>query len=151
MYNWLYRILLLFSSAWITQENICDYLQHKNEFSVKNKRHIFNKAITEIDEAIAHRNATEIAIEQKIELKNVPINELLATFAEHETALRANFDQRQQETDRFIYGNGYDFLTILSRTLTSSQQQAMYSEICTKFMGDINEYLQNAKVCIHKL
>lgn len=126
-------------------------MQNKNKFSAKNKTYIFKRAIEEIDEAITHNRTAEIAIEQKIDLKNMPINELLATYTEHETVLRANFNQRRHDIDRFIYGNGYDFLTILARTLTSSQQQAMYSEICTKFMGDIKKYLQNQKVCIQKL
>lgn len=137
-----------FSSAWISKNNICDYFENKVKLGGKNKTQIFKKAIEEIEEAITQSRANDISIDQKIDLKNVPISELLASFTEHETVLRAIFEHRRQEIDRFIFGNGYDFLTVLARTLTSSQQQAMYSKICASFMGDTQNYLQNPKVYI---
>lgn len=122
-------------------------MQNKEKFCVKNNTQLFKKAIKEIDEAIKEEVcATEIIAEQKIDLKNVPIAELLATYTEHKTVLQAAFKQRRHDIDRFISGNGYDFLTVLSRTLTSAQQHAMYSKICGNFMGNVEKYNQNPKV-----
>lgn len=135
-------------SAWLSQKKICNYLQNKEKFCGKNNSQLFKKAIKEIDEAIEEEvRATEIIADQKIDLKNVPIAELLATYTEHKTVLQAVFEQRRHDIDRFISGNGYDYLTVLSRTLTSAQQQAMYSKICGNFMGDMKKYIQNPKVC----
>lgn len=58
------------------------------------------------------------------------VSELLKTLEEHEAALRCIFNERRHKLDRFNYGMGYDFLTILSRIATSKQQKEMYSFMC---------------------
>lgn len=123
-------------------------MNNKEKFHSKNRTPIFKKAIEEIEEVLREESTPgNISIEKKkITLKNVEISELLSTFIENETVLRTIFNQRRSDVDRFISGNGYDFLTVLYRTLTSSQQQALYCRICEYFMGDIKKYIRNPTV-----
>lgn len=85
---------------------------------------------------------------KKITLKNVAIDELLATFYQHKTTLQTIFDQRRSKQDRFNYGNGLDFLTILSRLVTPEQQAPMYKCICRAFVTNQRKYLENPTVSI---
>lgn len=133
------------NSAWISSKDIYDYLENKEKFCVKNNTPIFKKAVKEIEGVLEEENLKEIsnAIEEKITLKNVAHEVLVSSYGEHETVLRTIFDQRRHQLDRFNYGNDYDYLTVLSRTLTSEQQQVMFLEICANFMGNAVKYMQN--------
>lgn len=73
----------------------------------------------------------------------MPIFDLLETFKENEENLRAIFDERCGKLDRFNYGNGYDFLTVLDRIATSEQQKEMWRHISDTFVGkNYIEYLK---------
>lgn len=72
----------------------------------------------------------------KITLKAIPIDDLLSTFEDNEAELRRVFDGRRGQLDRFNYGNGYDFLRVLSRIATSEQQQKMYCKITVEIAGE---------------
>lgn len=69
------------------------------------------------------------------------IDDLLKTFNDYEATLRAIFDERKHILDRFNYGYGYDWLAVLSRIATSTQQQQMYCCISGTF-ADKN-YIEN--------
>lgn len=133
------------NSAWISSKNISNFSENKEKFCGKNNTAIFKKAVKEIEEAIEEEkeNLNAKSIEEKMTLKNVSSEILITSYDEHETVLRTIFEQRRQQLDRFNYGNGYDFLTVLSRILTSEQQQLLFLEICGKIMGNAMEYMQN--------
>lgn len=101
--------------------------------------------MTEIEEAIGKVNDTK-KDERKITLKDEPISDLLLTFDDNKMSLQSIFDQRKNQLYRHNYGNGYDFLTVLSRTLTSDQQKEMYWRLCAAFVGDSRKYIQNPMV-----
>lgn len=136
---------LVFSSAWISPKNIYDYVDNKHKFSCKNKSKRFLAAIQQADEAIEHKiqqqnSNVPISIEggsstnvSKISLKTLTLDELLETFDDNKAYLRGLFDERRRKLDRFNYGNGYDFLTVLSRIATSEQQQKMYCHMTDVF------------------
>lgn len=108
---------------------------------------MFKNAIKEIDELVKKENESKREQNtEKITLKDMTIAELLATFDENQIELQDLFDRRRGILDRLNYGNGYDFLTVLSRTLTSEQQQQMFGRIGTVFTGDFKKYIQNPKV-----
>lgn len=150
---WLHVLLLSFhlSSAWIQSDNIYDYVQYKNKFSSMNGTKKFVDAIQQADERLAQQNENlnvEVATkngessvipsssnDSKITVKNIKTSELLRSFKEHESILRSIFNERKKKLERFNYGNGYDFLTILSRTATPEQQKQMYSHICVELVG----------------
>lgn len=136
----------MFLSAWIKSEDIYDYVLYRHEFSNRNGRRTFQEAVHQADEAItmeakvqqSHESSTPdeaAAMEsfEKISLQAVPTDLILDTFDEHEADLRTLFDERRTQLDRFNYGNGYDFLTVLSRIATSEQQQKMYCRMADAF------------------
>lgn len=133
-------------------DDISDYVQNKGNFAQKNKTSKFQTAVQEADDAIkeqtAHSSMMELQTVKKITLKNVAIDELLATFYQHKTTLQTIFDQRRSKQDRFNYGNGLDFLTILSRLVTPEQQAPMYKCICRAFVTNQRKYLENPTVSI---
>lgn len=109
---------------------------------MKNKTPLFIEAIKEIEEDIAHSG--------KITLKDVAVDGLLATFNDSKTVLQDLFDKRRGKLDRFNYGNGLDFLTILSRTVSEDQKTKMYRHLCTCLTGSFEWYIQNANVSLKK-
>lgn len=128
-----------------------DYVDNKVTFSTKNKRKSFLEAVKEADEEVSKLNehlvdstipicvpetpssSDELIAIKKITLKTIAINDLLKTFDDYKAELRAIFDERKTILDRFNRGNRYDYLTILSRIVTSTQQQQMYCRICEEF------------------
>lgn len=148
-----YRVLFfLFSSAWIKPENMYDYVQNKNKFGSKNRSETFLVAIKEADEAVdkANQIAKQDTMIQhdpqnmagsisspsgKITVKTLNLKDLLETFKENEATLRSIFNERRTKLERFNYGAGYDFLTVLSRTATPEQQKQMYSYMCEALAG----------------
>lgn len=72
----------------------------------------------------------------KITLKSMDVKDLLKTFEENEAALRSIFNERRTNLDRFNYGIGYDFLTVLSRIVTPEQQKQMFSFMCEALAGE---------------
>lgn len=133
--------ILLFPSAWISKQNIFDYLRFKSEFSTKNRTKNFRKAIYEIE--------NEINDEKKeITLKNIAINVILNTFEENIPLLKSIYKSRANIPNRFNNGNGLDYLTILHRTVTSEQQQQMYLKIIQYFAEDERKYIENPTVSL---
>lgn len=128
-----------------------DYVDNKVTFSTKNKRKSFLEAVKEADEEVLKLNehlvdstipicvpetpssSDELIAIKKITLKTIAISDLLKTFDDYKAELRAIFDERKTILDRFNRGNRYDYLTILSRIVTSTQQQQMYCRICEEF------------------
>lgn len=86
-----------------------------------------------------HHDSQNVAA--NITVKTMDVNDLLKTFEEHEAALRS-FDERRTKLDRFNYGMGYDFLTVLSRIATPEQQKNMFSYMCEAFAG--KEYYKHS-------
>lgn len=70
------------------------------------------------------------------------INDLLKTFDVHAEKLRSLFDTRRVKSDRLNRGNGYDYLTVLTRVATSEQQQKMYTHM-TEAFNIQNLYYEN--------
>lgn len=116
----------------------------------------FKEAVEEANEAISkqismhpnsiNQNDTVASISSpilKVTLKQMTIDDLLKTFKDNEENLRLIFDERRRKLDRFNYGNGYDFLTVLSRIATSEQQKQMWSYISDAFAG--KNYIDNLK------
>lgn len=137
---------LLFFSAWLKSDNIHDYVENKNKFCNKNKSKKFEEAIKQADEAVENEQQQQVNVSisyeggamanfDKITLKAIAIDDLLSTFKDNKAELRRLFDERRGKLDRFNYGNGYDFLTVLSRIATSEQQQKMYCRITDEFAG----------------
>lgn len=136
----------VFHSAWVKSEEIYDYVQYRHEFSSKNSRKIFQEAVQQADQAImkeaqqqqpckssTSHEAAAVENFEKITLKARSIDYLLKTFDDNEADLRILFDERRRRLDRFNHGNGYDFLTVLSRIATSEQQQQMYCRMTDAF------------------
>lgn len=110
---------------------------------MKNKSKAFKIAIKEIEEEIEKEIANFSSIE-KITLKEVSVDEILATFDGNKMALQNVFDHRRNTLDRFNYGcKDFDFLTVLERTLVEDQKTKMYKQICVAFMGSVEKYIQN--------
>lgn len=140
-----------YSSGWISQENISDYIQNKEQFSMKNKSKAFKIAIKEIEEEIEKEIANFSSFE-KITLKEVSVDEILATFEGNKMALQNVFDHRRNTLDRFNYGcKDFDFLTVLECTLVEDQKTKMYKRICVAFMGSVEKYIQNPIVSLKKV
>lgn len=146
----------IFSSAWIKPENIYDYIQNKSKFCSKNRSNDFLIAIEEAEEAVNEANeqleqpSTTVQHDSQnmaavinspsinvrnITVKTMDVKDLLRTFEENEATLRSIFNERRTKLDRFNYGMGYDFLTVLSRIATPEQQKKMFSCICEAFAG----------------
>lgn len=142
-------IFLCFRSAWISLKNIYEYSGNKENFAGKNKTATFKKAIEEINYEYSSMTknmdlqTNEQNTRKKITLTDIPVAELLATFDSNKIKLEIIFNYHRSKLDRFIRGNGYDFLTVLSRIVTSEQQQAMYVKICNIFMKNFEKYIQN--------
>lgn len=120
---------------------------------------MFIKAINEIEKDIVNSNCEkkllkgvavdELAIKElipdenceKISLKEVAVDDLLATFDDTKMALKSLFDKYREQLDRFNYGNEFDFLTVLSRTLSEDQKTKMYTQICMDFTGSFEQYI----------
>lgn len=128
-------------------------MQNRAEFSVKNTRITFKNAIHEADLAITpnQENLSTISSNSmtKITLKNMEIGTLLATFSENQAMLESLFEDRRYKLDRLNSGNGYNFLTVLSRMVTSKQQTEMYQRIRDSFVKDTEKYIGNPMVRIH--
>lgn len=114
----------------------------------KNKTVAFKNATSEIEQEIERKNtnSSENKTIGKISLKNVPIDELLGTFDDNKTVLQNLFEERRNKLDRFNYGNGFDFLTVLPRVLDEEQKKMMYQQICTAFMENFEKYIGNPLV-----
>lgn len=135
---------LLFS-AWLKSDSIHEYVENKNKFRTKNNSKKFEEAIKQADEAVENEQQpvnVSISCEagaklkpDKLTLKAMAVNDLLSTFEDHKAELRRLFDERRGKLDRFNYGNGYSFLTVLSRIATSEQQQKMYCHMTDEFAG----------------
>lgn len=126
-----------FCSAWIPSQNICDFVHNKATFCTKNNTKSFKNALREIEEELRQNK-----IEHKITLKDVAVDELLTTFNENQTILQDLFNRLRSTMNHQIHGNGYDFLEVLSHTLTQAQQQAMYNHMVTFFMGSFKKYYE---------
>lgn len=148
-------------SAWISSQNVSEYFENKEKFSARNKTVIFRKSLEQIEEAIAKdcnsnlpmtidKPATdEPNTTKKTTLKDETVADLLATFENNKTHLQNLFDHHRGNLDRFNFGNGYDFLTVLSRLVTSEQQKDLYMHLCNAFVGNFQKYIQNPTVsCI---
>lgn len=72
---------------------------------------------------------------RNITVKTMDVKDLLKSFEENEATLRAIFNNRRTQLDRFNYGMGYDFLTVLSRIATPEQHKVMFSYMCEAFAG----------------
>lgn len=156
-----------FLSAWLRRENIRSYAEYKDQLVQKNSTTSFRKAVNEIEEEIRNhvpRNVvneieeeTQNQMPHKMTLKDVPINEIIATFDEGIPLLESLYTAHANITmDRLIHrGNGLDYLTILYRTVTQQQQQRMYLQILTKFTINQKKYFENPNVscflfsCLH--
>lgn len=155
-------------SVWIKSDNIFDYVQYKIEFSLKNSTKKFHDAIQQANEAVSKQNEQLVnspmqscskneagavasilspSDVKKITLKTIAINDLLKTFDDTKPALRAIFDERRKILDRFNCGNGYDYLTVLYRIATPTQQQQMYWYICKFVLDDIVARMANRDLC----
>lgn len=125
-------------SAWISKQNIYSYLEFKSKFVHKNKTSNFQKAIKEIENDMNHAN--------EISLKGMSMNSILSTFEENVPSLKSIYDTRATKLNRFNEGN--NFLTILHRTVTSEQQQHMYTRIRHEFAEDERKYMENPTVSL---
>lgn len=104
---------------------------------------MFKNAIEEIEREIQENNF----FTQKITLKEVPTDDLLATFNNSKMTLQNLFNQRRVKLDRFNYGiEEYDFLTVLERIVGEEQKTKMFQQICTAFTGNFGRYIQNPMV-----
>lgn len=124
-----------FPSGWISRNNLKDYMVYKNVFSSKNHQKSFKLAIQEIESEIQGQNIS-------ITIKDIPQDELLATFQDHKKKLLDIFNQRRNRLDHFNIGNGFDYLTVLYQTVTSEQQQQMYGRIRDVF-GQNKKFTKN--------
>lgn len=140
-----------------------DYVQHKEKFVSRNKSKKFQEAIEEADQEVVKQQSTLMQTKSavndeetkngaenntpsnsRITIKTMDSNNLLATFKDHEKHLRSIFDARRGQLDRFNYGMGYDFLTVLYRTATPEQQKKMFSHMCEAIIGKYdNSMYQN--------
>lgn len=159
-------LFFVFFSAWIKSDNTYDYIQHKDKFASKNKSKKFQEAIEEANVEVLKQKQqkTMIRFDGKIKngandeemkmgdeastskicemtVKTMDVKDLLATFEENETVLRSIFNERRKKLDRFNYGMGYDFLTVLSRIATTEQHKEMYSYMCEAIAG--KNYFEN--------
>lgn len=123
-------------SAWISENDIYNYSEFKAEFEHKNKRRTFKDAIKEIE--------IDMNLPKEISLKNIAIDPILETFEENVHALKSIYDARANILNRL--NEGSDYLTILHRTLTSEQQQKMYTRIRNEFAKDERKYIENPTV-----
>lgn len=120
-------------------------MEEREELSTKNKTSKFKQAIKEIESDIQERNNVDSneTFTGPITLKDVPIDELIATFKDHEEKLRVIFSERRQKSDHLNRGNGFDYLTVLWRTVEIEQQQHMYKYVRDDFT---NNYFENPNV-----
>lgn len=56
-------------SAWVSSQNICDFVQNKATFCTKNHTKTFQNALKEIDEELTNK------IKRKITLKDIEVEE----------------------------------------------------------------------------
>lgn len=139
-------------------------MRNKSKFCSKNRSDIFRIAIEEADEAVdeadgavdetnepmeqpsttEQHNPQDVAADSSIVnimVKTMDVNDLLKSFEENEAALRNIFNERRTKLDRFNYGIGYDFLTVLSRTATPEQQKKMFIHLSEALAGqDYNKH-----------
>lgn len=115
---------------------------------MKNKTKIFKQALDEAksEMSVESRNSVDATPLNTITLKNETIQQILHSFDENKHFLESIFNDRKATLNRFNVGNGYDFLTILWRVVSTEQQQAMYSHILNYFTHDEREYIQDPKV-----
>lgn len=132
----------MFSSAWISKENVFNYLQFKSQFANKNRTTNFRRAIKEIEVELSHKTKNEIT------LKNMAINSILSTFDENIPLLKSIYKIRANIPNRFNKDNELDYLTILYRTVTPEQQHQMYMKIVQQFTGDERKYIENPTVSL---
>lgn len=146
LYNAFNRSTMFIYSAWLSSNQISDYLEGKQRFAAKNKTVSFQKAIEEIEQAIREQEVEKTLthvfdqLNDELTLKNVPIDDIMNTFTDNKPLLQSIFEQRRFKLDRFNVGNGYDYLTVLWRVVTSEQQKTMYSTILSAFIVDVENY-----------
>lgn len=150
----------LSSSAWISTENVRDYIQNKNAFILKNKRKAFKLAVIQIEEAMSEVilpiiNNVPVAITNElfdgpISLKSDSVEQIISTFSANESSLRNMFNLHRNQPDRCVRGE-LDFLTIFHRVVTSEQQKAMYTHIRNAFAENQTDYIHklNVRKVIH--
>lgn len=154
------------------KENIRNYSEFKDELVQKNKTATFRKAVSEIDDEMRMKESrnqlsetnenriqllrnvsndivheVQIQTPEKITLKDMPITAIIATFEEGYPLLESLYSSLANSmADRFLQGNGLDYLTILYRTVSSNQQHQMYGRMLEKFTKNQREYIENPTV-----
>lgn len=74
---------------------------------------------------------------------HMEIDEIIKTFNDNKEMLKSIFKERCGRLDKFNDGYGYDYITVLFRTVKPDQQRAMYTRIFEEFIPDANVYAGN--------
>lgn len=131
-------------SAWISLHKTCHYLENKEKLGAKSKTGQFKRAISEIEAMIDEQKDLDLnefeSQDGPTTLEGMPVHEIIETFNENEESLGKIFGERRHIMDHFNRGNGLDYLTILFRTVTSEQQQKMYTRIRDTFTKNYLEH-----------
>ena len=99
----------------------------------------------EIEDELNHNTKIEIT------LKNEAMSSILSTFEENVSKLKSIYEIKAKIPNRFINGNGMDYLTILCRIVTMEQQHQMYQKLIQEFTEDGEKYSNNRTVSLQKI
>lgn len=119
-------------------------MDREEEFSKKNTTKPFTRAIEEAKSAMSAESKD--VLPKAITLKTESIQQILDSFDENRCLLERLFNERKHKLNRFNNGNGYDYLTVLWRVVSTEQQTSMNKRIFEYFIEDKEEYIQNPKV-----